>query len=129
MTFTGRVYDADRAHPAANNHAMSEAEDIRGGEVEARASVRWRAPGDDFFRPLLALPELAVVAESCADERLLHERLVEAPTRPVDAAELAALVDDDARANYAVFLAFRDAVVAAGSLESYYLGLIRAGAI
>jgi hypothetical protein len=47
----------------------------------------------------------------------------------VEAHELAAIADPDARDNYAVFLAFRDAVVAAGSLEAYYLRLVRGGPI
>ena len=90
---------------------------------------RWLAPSNDFFRPMLDLAELALVDDSCADERRLHDRLVEAPLRDVDAGELAAIADADARDNYAVFLAFRDAVVAAGSLEAYYLRLVRAGSI
>ena len=78
---------------------------------------------------MLALAELALVDESCADERRLHERLVAAPMLAVDARELAAIADADARENYVVFLAFRDAVVAAGSLEAYYLRLVRGGPI
>lgn len=93
------------------------------------SSERWTAPADEFFRPLLALAELALVDESCAGERRLHERLVAAPRRPVADAELEAIGDVDARANYAVFLAFREAVVAAGSLEAYYLRLVRGGPI
>jgi hypothetical protein len=108
---------------------MNEPGDSEGEGGETGYDARWTAPGDDFFRPLLARPELALVAESCLDERRLHERLVAVPTQTIDAAELAAVVDADARANYAVFLVFRDAVVAAGSLESYYLGLVRAGAV
>jgi hypothetical protein len=113
----------------ANNRAMTEADSTHRPELAAGDRDRWLAPSDDFFRPLLALPELALVAESCAAERLLHERLVAAPTRPVAAAELAAIADADARANHAVFLAFRDAVIAAGSLEAYYLRLVRGGPI
>lgn len=91
--------------------------------------ARWSTADDGFFRPLLDLPELALVEESCAAERALHDRLASRPTRDVAGDELAALADDDARENYAVFLAFRDAVVGAGSLEAYYLQLIGGGPI
>ena len=97
------------------------------GAQEAAAS--WLCADAEFFRPLLAAPELALVAESCPVERRLHEALRAEPLRTVDAAELGALADADARDNYAVFLAFRDEVVAAGSLEAYYLRLVRRGAI
>lgn len=115
--------------PGANNGAMTEADSTDRPHLAPMASERWLAPADDFFRQMLALAELALVDESCAGERRLHERLVDEPMRKVDAAELAAIVDADARANYAVFLAFRDAVVAAGSLEAYYLRLVRGGPI
>jgi Family of unknown function (DUF6352) len=115
--------------PDANNRAMTEADHAHRPPFAPIASERWLAPADDFFRPMLALAELALVDESCADERRLHRALVAEPMRPVDAAELAAVADADARANYAVFLAFRDAVVASGSLEAYYLRLVRGGPI
>jgi len=90
---------------------------------------RWQRASAGFLRSLLALPELALVAESCPAERLLHERLVATPTRAVDTAELAAIADDDARENYATFFAFRDAVERAGTLEAHYLALVRSGRI
>jgi len=93
------------------------------------SSGRWLTPAHDFFRPMLALAELAPVDDSCADERRLHERLVAAPMSVVAPSELAAIADADARENYVVFVAFRDAVVAAGSLEAYYLRLVRGGPI
>ncbi len=106
---------------------MSEADSTH--EVAARGRERWLEAGDDFFRPLLTLPQLALVDESCADERRLHQRLVAEPTRSISGAEIDALADGDARENYAVFLAVRDAIVAAGSLEAYYLRLVRGGPI
>ncbi|MEO5843826.1 MAG: DUF6352 family protein [Caldimonas sp.] len=98
-------------------------------DLAARGRPRWLEAGDDFFRPLLALPELALVDESCAAEHRLHERLVAEPARPIAGAELGALADADARENYATFLAFRDATLGAGSLEAYYLRLVRGGPI
>ncbi len=90
---------------------------------------RWLAPTDDFLRTFLALPELALVDESCPAERDLHAALAETPRLAADAALLARMADADARANYAVFLVFRDALLAAGTLESYYLGLVQGGRI
>ncbi|MGZ5156954.1 MAG: DUF6352 family protein [Caldimonas sp.] len=89
----------------------------------------WLAPTDAYLRLFLALPELAIVAESCAAERRLRAALEATPARRVDPAELAALADADARDNYRHFLRFRDALLAAGSLEAWYLGVFRAGTI
>jgi len=108
---------------------MTDAESAPTAADEAPASERWLAPSDDFFRPMLAFAELAPVEDSCADERRLHARLAAAPMIAVDASEVAAIADADARENYAVFLAFRDAVIAAGGLEAYYLRLVRGGPI
>lgn len=83
----------------------------------------WLALSDDYLRLFLARPELALVEESCDAERALHAALVAAPSRPVEPAELAALQDADARDNYTLFLRFRDGLLAAGTLEAYYLGL------
>src|SRR6476659_10407723 len=113
----------------ANNRAMSDVESAHPAKEASLENERWLAPVDAFFRPMLARAELAPVAESCADERRLHERLVAAPMTAVDAGAIAAIADKDARENYAVFLAFRDAVVASGSLEAYYLRLVRGGPI
>lgn len=88
-----------------------------------RNSRGWLVPSDDYLRLFLARPELALVEESCRAERALHAALVAAPSRPVAPTELAALQDADARDNYALFLRFRDGLLAAGTLEAYYLGL------
>jgi hypothetical protein len=98
-------------------------------DPQTAADAHWLAPGPDFVRALLGLPQLAVVEESCAAERALHDGLMRAPMRPVAEGELGALADADARANYAMFLAFRDAVAAAGTLEAYYLALMRSGRV
>jgi hypothetical protein len=83
----------------------------------------WLAPTDDYLRLFLARPELALVPESCKAERALHASLAASPSRPVAPGELQALKDPDARDNYALFLRFRDGLLAAGTLEAYYLGL------
>lgn len=89
----------------------------------------WLVPTDGYLQWLLARPELALVPESCAAEIALHESLALSPARVVLSAELAAVQDDDARENYAVFLRFRDGLLAAGTLEAYYLQLMRSGAV
>ena len=89
----------------------------------------WLRPTDAYWRLWLARPELALVEESCPAEQDLHAALMDQPTRQVPAAELDAFEDDDARANHRLFLAFRDAVLAAGSLEAAYVGFFKAGAI
>jgi hypothetical protein len=96
---------------------------------DGATAEHWVRPNAAFFRALLDLPELALVDESCAAEMRLHGRLVEEPTRAVAGAELAALADPDVRANYAAWLAFRDALCGAGTLEAYYLALVRSGAV
>ena len=48
-----------------------------------------------------------------------------APRRAVGATELAAIADEDARHNYRVLLAFRDRLLAAGTVEGCYMGLFK----
>ncbi len=80
---------------------------------------------DDFLRTYLARPELAPIAESCSAELSLHDALLANPRRGVGAPELAAIADADARENYAIFLRFRERLLAAPSLEAAYVGLFR----
>lgn len=89
----------------------------------------WLSPTDDYWRLWLERPELALVEASCAAEQALHAALMRTPTRAVSPGELEAFDDDDARANHRLFLGFRDAVIAAGSLEAAYAGFFKAGAI
>jgi hypothetical protein len=80
---------------------------------------------DDFLRLLLQRPELAPVPESCAAERALHQALMEQPREDVEATRLASLEDDDARANYAIWLRFRGRLLARPTLEGSYLHLFQ----
>lgn len=80
---------------------------------------------DDFLRHLLARPELAPVPESCAAEIALHQALLETPRRDVAPGELAAVADADARENYAVWLRFRERLLAKPTLEASYLQIFR----
>ena len=89
----------------------------------------WLVPTDDWWRLALARPQLALQADSCAAEAALHEALVDQPRRIVSADELQALADADARANYRLWLRFRDGLHAAGTLQAWYLALMRSGRI
>ena len=80
---------------------------------------------DGFLRSLLVRPELAPVPESCPAELALHERLLLAPRDAVSEQQLAQLQDEDARANYAVWLRFRERLLAAPTLEGSYLKIFR----
>lgn len=95
----------------------------------ARDARGWLCPTQAYVGHLLRRPELALVPESCAAEVALHEALAASPGRPVSPEELAGVQDADARENYAVFLRFRDGLLAAGTLEAYYLRLMRSPAV
>jgi hypothetical protein len=53
--------------------------------------------------------------------------LMIAPSDPVAVGEIAAIVDPDARENWQLLIAFRDHLMAAGTVEAAYLGLVRGG--
>lgn len=89
----------------------------------------WTLPGAGWWRAFLQRPELAPVAESCAAERRLHAALLDDPLQPVAAARLAAVKDADARENLGHWLAWRDAVLRAGTLEGWLLALWRGGPV
>jgi hypothetical protein len=89
----------------------------------------WLRPTDAWLRLFLDRPEMALVAESCRGERRLHDALMAAPRRPISGAELAAVQDPDMRENYAHFLALRDGLQEAGTLQAWLLALFRGGAI
>lgn len=77
---------------------------------------------DDFLRAFLARPELMPPEEACDAERALHARLLADPRAP---ANPTGLTDADAAENWELFLAFRDALVAAPTIEAAYLRLAR----
>ena len=89
----------------------------------------WMQPTADWWRLMMARPELAIVEESCRAEKALHLALLDHPLRAVSAAELHKLRDPDARENYAHWLAWRDGVNASGTLEAWLLQLFRSGDI
>ena len=98
---------------------------LAGGSSLQRNERGWLVPTDDYFRTFLARPELAPVPESCRAELALHAALLKTPSRPVSPGTLPTLQDADARESYTIFLRFRDGLLAAGTLEAYYLSLFR----
>lgn len=85
----------------------------------------WLQPSAGWWRTILQRPELALVPESCAAERALHAALGDDPLQAVAPHRLAAVADPDARESWGHFLAWRDAVLAAGTLEAWLLALWR----
>jgi hypothetical protein len=82
---------------------------------------------DELLKAYLARPELAPPPEACSAERALHAGLLADPRRPVEASEITAIADADARENWEVLIAFRDRLVAHKTLEAAYLDLVRRG--
>jgi Family of unknown function (DUF6352) len=80
---------------------------------------------DAFLRSLLERPELAPVPQSCAGELALHHGLLDHPRGDVTPQQLAAVTDEDARANYTVWLRFRQRLLAQPTLEGSYMQLFR----
>jgi hypothetical protein len=84
---------------------------------------------DAFLKAYLARPELLPPDDACeAELRLHHELLMHHPRRPVEAVEIAAIADADARENWRLMIEFRDRLIAAPSLESAYLAFARGAA-
>jgi hypothetical protein len=78
-------------------------------------------PSEDFFRAYLERPELVPVEESCSAERALHAALLDRPLTAIDEMQLGAILDPDMRDNYRIWLRFRDRLLAAGSVEAFYV--------
>ncbi len=80
---------------------------------------------DDFLRTYLLRPELNLVPESCDAERALHQRLSENPRATISEQEVAAMADPDIQVNYQVWLRYRAKLLAASSLENFYMSLFK----
>jgi len=82
----------------------------------------------ELIMAYLARPELMPPEDACEAERHLHASLLADPLRPVPKADIAAIVDADARENWTFMISFRDRLIAAPSLEAVYVSLARKGA-
>jgi hypothetical protein len=80
---------------------------------------------DDFLRTYLLRPELNLVPESCHVERSLHQRLNTNPRAEISDEEIAGMEDSDIQVNYQVWLRYRAKLLAASSLENFYMSLFK----
>lgn len=80
---------------------------------------------DDFLRTYLLRPELNLVPESCDVERALHQRLNANPRAVISDEEIAGMADPDIQVNYQVWLRYRAKLLAASSLENFYMSLFK----
>ena len=80
---------------------------------------------DDFLRTYLLRPELNLVPESCDVERALHRRLSDSPRAAITDQEIAGMADSDIQVNYQVWLRYRAKLLAASSLENFYMSLFK----
>lgn len=80
---------------------------------------------DDFLRTYLQRPELSLVPESCELEQSLHARLMVNPRAEVGEVEIAQMADEDIQENYRVWLRYRKRLLAANSLEAFYMSLFQ----
>ncbi len=80
---------------------------------------------NEFLKAYLARPELNPPANACVAERTLHAAVLSEPRRPVDAKEIAAIANADARENWQVMVAFRDHLIRHKTVEAAYLALVR----
>jgi hypothetical protein len=82
---------------------------------------------DAFLKAYLARPELMPPPEACAAERALHAALLADPRRRTTAAEIAAIVDPDARDNFTTMMAFRERLLDHDTIEAAYRDLMLRG--
>jgi Family of unknown function (DUF6352) len=82
---------------------------------------------DELLLAYLARPELVPPEDACPAERALHASLLVDPRRDVDALEIEALADADARENWSFMIAFRDRLVKSRTVEDAYLAIVRDG--
>ncbi|MFN9505146.1 MAG: DUF6352 family protein [Rubrivivax sp.] len=94
-----------------------------------RTPEGWHQPTPGWWHRWLERPELVPPPEACRHERQLATRLHADPMRAVNDAELQRIADADARDNWRWWLGFRDEVQAAGTLEAWYLRLMRGGQV
>ena len=80
---------------------------------------------DDFLRTYLQRPELSLVPESCAAEQALNQRLTENPRIEITEQEIGAMADEDIQENYRVWLRYRTRLLAASSLEGFYMSIFK----
>ena len=84
---------------------------------------RGLAVTDAWLRHLLQREEIRPPEEAAARERELHARALAAPRAPIDARDIEALEDADARSNWRELVRFRDHILRFDTLEDAYAAL------
>ena len=84
---------------------------------------------DDFLRSYLDRPELALIPESCAAERNVHQRLMDNPRAEISEADIAQMQDADIQVNYGIWLRYRTKLLKAPSLEAFYMSLFEGAGV
>ena len=79
---------------------------------------------DEVLLALYARPEVLPPEDACVAEKALYQALMQAPRRAVTEAEIATLADADARENWTFLIAFRDTLIAAGSVEAAWRTIV-----
>jgi hypothetical protein len=96
-----------------------------GHQLTRRTDAGDLAVTDELLMAFFARPELVPPGDACRCERELHASLLAEPRRPVPRQDIDALADPDARENWNIAIAFRDQLLAAGSIEAGYLDLMQ----
>jgi hypothetical protein len=96
-----------------------------GHHLARRDAAGLLAVTDELLLAWLARPEVAPPPEACAAEQALFARLRGDPRAPVSAGDVAAMSDPDARENWTHLIAFRDLLIAAGTVEGAWLKQVR----
>jgi hypothetical protein len=84
---------------------------------------------DEFLKVYLARPEVMPPDDACIVERAIYQKVARNPRAPISALEIGDMADRDARENWRHLIGFRDALLAAPTVEAAYLGLIRAAKV
>ncbi len=80
---------------------------------------------DDFLRSYLNRPELALIPESCEQEKKIHQNLINNPRAHIEESAIKQMQDADIQINYQIWLRFRDKLLESKSIESFYLSLFQ----
>lgn len=80
---------------------------------------------DDFLRSYLNRPELALIPESCEQEKKIHQNLIYNPRAHIEESAIKQMQDADIQINYQIWLRFRDKLLESKSIESFYLSLFQ----
>jgi hypothetical protein len=84
---------------------------------------------DEFLKVYLARPEVMPPDDACIVERAIYQKVARHPRAAISALEIGDMADRDARENWRHLIGFRDALLAAPTVEAAYLGLIRAAKV